>query len=79
MKDRKRMDPNGRRGQEKLRGVKGKETVSKVYFMRKESIFNKSRKIKREKIKNRAGNMALRVKEVAVCRLNDLKLNLEST
>jgi hypothetical protein len=38
------VDPDGRRGRKKL---EGKETVFRIYFVRKKSIFNKNRKEKK--------------------------------
>ena len=41
MRDRKGVDLEGRRGGEDLGRVEGEETIIRIYYMRKESIFNK--------------------------------------
>jgi hypothetical protein len=34
------MDPEGKEGMEKLEKVKGGENITRVYYIRKDSIFN---------------------------------------
>jgi hypothetical protein len=41
MRDRKGVDLEGRRGGEDLGRVEGEESIIRIYYMRKESIFNK--------------------------------------
>jgi hypothetical protein len=41
MRDRKEVTPDGMGGEEELGGAEGRETVIRIYCMRKESIFNK--------------------------------------
>ena len=43
------MDPEGRGDGEQLRGVEGGETVVKLHYVRKKSIFNKRREGGRER------------------------------
>lgn len=45
MRDRKGMDADGRGGGEELGRVEGGETIKNIYYMRKESIFNKGEEI----------------------------------
>ena len=52
MRDRKGVDPDRRGGEEVLGGVKGGETVIRIYRMRKESIFNQRNKNKDRKRKS---------------------------
>jgi len=52
MRDRKGVDPERRGGGEDLGGVKGGETVIRIYRMRKESIFNKRNKDRDRKSKS---------------------------
>lgn len=40
MGDRKGVDPEGRGSAEELEGAEGGETVIRMYWMKKESIFN---------------------------------------
>jgi hypothetical protein len=35
LRDRNRVDPDGREGEEELRGVEGEKTIIRVYYMRK--------------------------------------------
>lgn len=44
-----RVDPDGMGGREKLGWVEGWNTIISIYYMRKESIFNKGRKEKDSK------------------------------
>ena len=39
-RDIKEMDPEGIKGGEELGGMEGGEAICRIYFMRKESIFN---------------------------------------
>jgi hypothetical protein len=41
MRDRKGVDPNRRGSKEELGGVEGGETIFRIYYMRKKSIFNR--------------------------------------
>ena len=41
MIDRKGVDPEKRRGGEELGGVQGRESIIRVYCIKKDSIFNK--------------------------------------
>jgi hypothetical protein len=42
------VDSDRRREKEKLGGVKGGKTIFRIYFMRKEFIFSKRKKIKKK-------------------------------
>ena len=53
MRDRKGVDLDGRRGGEELGGVEGGETIIRIYYVRKKSIFNK-RKIEKRIKKRKA-------------------------
>jgi hypothetical protein len=43
-KDRKRIGLDGRGGGNKLEGVEGRETVMKVYYVRKKNLLSKKKK-----------------------------------
>jgi hypothetical protein len=45
-KDRKRIGLDGRGGGNKLEGVEGRETVMKVYYVRKKNLLSKKKKKK---------------------------------
>lgn len=39
MSDRKGVDPSGRESGEELSGIEGEETITRIYYVRKDSIF----------------------------------------
>jgi hypothetical protein len=41
MRDKRGVDLDGKGSRENLEGVEGREMIIKMYYMRKESIFNK--------------------------------------
>jgi hypothetical protein len=46
MRDRKGVDADGKRCWEELGGVEGRDTVTRIYNMRTQSIFNKEGRLR---------------------------------
>lgn len=61
MKDRMGKDLEGRRCEEKLGRVEGRETIFRIYCTKKESIFNKINCKKKNKIKKSLSQLSFNV------------------
>lgn len=59
MRDKKRVDPNGRGGVEDLRGVEGGKTMVTIYYMKKQFSYMKWKKWIWEMLKKKAKETCL--------------------